>query len=221
MNPILKRFFGLSFIIFAVIGILISLFCIYGVWRIRSAVLNKFSETTELINASLSATYDGLSVVDKILVDVMDTIDSSENVMVAMSQTIGDINNLTSGFLGALKLRLPGMQQSDNSLDNTADNFAVFETELENIASSFSQVNDAMTEAQGVMGDYQDTIVKTKDLVLDFQINGPKWVTVTSWVLTILLVWFAITQVGFIIQGLEFLRAPQEQKLEAPIESRS
>jgi methyl-accepting chemotaxis protein len=209
MNPILKRLFGLSFIIFAVIGIFISLFGVYGVWRVRSAVLNKFSETTELVNASLSATYDGLSVIDKILVDVMDTIDSSENVMVAMSQTIGDINNLTSGFLGAFKFRLPGMQQSDNSLDNTGDNFAVFETELENIASSFSQVNDAMIEAQGVMGDYQDTIVKTKDLVLDFQINGPKWINVTSWVLTILLVWFAITQIGFIIQGLEFLRSPQ------------
>jgi hypothetical protein len=218
MNPIFKRFFGISFIIFAVIGILISLGGVYGVWRVRSTVLVKLSETVELVDNTLSATYDGLTIMEKMLFEVLDTIDSSENVMLAMSQTMGDINKLTSGFLGGFLTRFSGSQGGDTSLENTTDNIAVFETELENIAENFSQVSASMNETQSVVEDYQDAIIQTQGQINDFQTNGPKWINMITWVLTILLVWFAITQVGFIIQGVEFMKTAKYTTADPPHE---
>ena len=219
MNPIFKRFFGISFIIFAIIGILISLGGVYGVWRVRSTVLVKLSETVGLVDNTLSTTYDGLTIMENMLFEVMDTIDSSENVMLAMSQTMGDINKLTSGFLGGFLSRFSGNQGGENTLENTTDNFAVFETELENIAENFSQVSASMNETQSVVEDYQDAIIQTQGQIKNFHTNGPKWINVITWVLTILLIWFAITQVGFIIQGVEFMKTVKTTKIEPPDEA--
>ena len=216
MNPFFKRFFGISFIIFAIIGILISLGGIYGVWRVHSVVLVKLSETTDLVDNTLTTTYDGLTIMGNMLFEVIETIDLSENVMLAMSQTMGDINKLTSGFLGAFLSRTPRSQGDDNSVENPVDNFAVFETELENIASNFSQVSISINETQTVVSNYQDAIIHTQDQLKDFQNNGPKWINAFTWILTVLLVWFAITQVGFIIQGVEFIRNANSTPSEAP-----
>jgi len=215
MNPFFKRFFGFSLIIFAVIGILISLYGVYGVWRVRSTVLIKLSETSELVENTLSTTYDGLTIMENMLFEVMDTIDSSENVMLAMSQTMGDINKLTSGFLGGIITQFSGSQGGDDKLENTTDNFAVFETELENIAENFNQVSVSMNETQSVVEDYQDAIIHTQGQIKDFQSNGPRWINGISWVLTFLFIWFAISQVGFFIQGVELMKTAESSTTDS------
>jgi len=216
MNPWIRRFVGISFIIFALMGIIISIMGIYGTWQVRSNLMIKLFETTEIVNSTLSTTYNGMNVLSDTLDEAIETIESSERVMFAMAQTIGDIDNLTSGFLGMIGSRIPGLQQPGDSTEreNPMSNFAVVETEMENIARNFSQVNSAMKDAQDVVGSYQDVIKTTQGQIQDFQENGPKWITTTTWVLTILLIWFAITQVGFIIQGMEFINSTQEKKVE-------
>jgi hypothetical protein len=216
MNPLIKRFVGISFIIFALLGIVISLVGIYGTWQVRSNLLTKLFETTEIINDTLSTTYNGMTVLNDTLDEAMETIESSERVMFAMAQTIGDINDLTSGFLGMINLRFPGMQGSNDAPegDGPISDFSVVETEIENIARNVNQVNSAMKDAQEVVGSYQEVINTTQGQIQDFQENGPKWITTSTWVLTILLFWFAITQVGFIIQGLEFINSAKEIKVD-------
>jgi hypothetical protein len=129
---------------------------------------------------------------------------------------MGDINKLTSGFLGPFLSRFSGSQGDDNTLENTTDNFVVFETELENIAENIGQVRVSMDETQSVVSDYQDAIILTQDQIKDFQTNGPRWINIIAWVLTVLLVWFAITQVGFIIQGVEFMQIADSTPSDPP-----
>ena len=212
MNPFFKRFFGISLILFAIIGILISLGGIYGVWRVRRVTLHKFSETTAIVDDALAATYDGLVAGDQMLAEVAETIGSSENVLSSMSQTMGDINGILSNFLEGFRLFMPALSQGDSTLENTTENMAVFETEMANIAVNLNQVNSTMIETQAVMGDYIQAIADTQALLEDFQTNGPRWITILTWTLTVLLLWFAITQVGFIIQGFEFIRSSKEQQ---------
>jgi hypothetical protein len=214
MNPILKRFFGYSFIVFAIIGIIISVIGIYGVWQVHSTLQDKFNTTTKAINSTLSATIDGMTMVEITMESAMETIDSSERVLLAMAETMGDINNLTSGFQGLFRLRLPGLELGDNNFEDKTENFAVVETEIENIATNFSQFSSAMTEAQEVVGSYQNALTTTQEQFLDFRANGSKYITTLTWILTILLVWFAIAQIGFMIQGFEFIRLPIGRQIE-------
>ncbi len=214
MNPFFKRFFGISFILFAILGILISLGGVYGIWQVRTVTLQKISETSVIIDNVLLTTNDGLSAVDQMLVEVIETIDSSKTMLLSMSQTMGNFNDMLTNFLGGIRLFLPGLSQRDNSLEETSDNMAVFETELGNIAENFTQVNGAMVETRAVMGNYQETIADTRAQLQELQANIPRWITILTWTLTILLAWFAITQIGFIILGTEFIRTAKEARAQ-------
>ena len=216
MNPFIKRFTGIRFIIFAIIGILISLGGIYAAWQVRSSLSANLFETTELVNSTLSTTYNGMNVLNDTLDEAMDTIESTERVMFAMAQTMGDINEFTSNFLGNLPIRIPGLQRPEDSSegDSPINNFAVVETEMENIAGNFRGINSAMIDAQGVVSNYQNVIIITQEQIDSIQTNGPKWISTITWGLTIFMVWFAITQIGFIVQGLEFIRSAGEQRVE-------
>jgi roadblock/LC7 domain-containing protein len=217
MKPIFKRFIGISFIIFAIIGIFISLGGIYGAWHVRSSLLGKLLETTKIVNSTLTTTYKGMNVLNDTLDEAMETLESSEVVMFSMAQTIGSINDLTSGFLGTLgSLRLPGFQSSEEPSEDTkpTQDFSTVESEIENIARNFTKINNAMIDAQAVVSSYQKVVISTQDQIDDFQINGPKWITTITWGLTVLLVWFAITQIGFIFQGMEFINTAKVQENE-------
>jgi methyl-accepting chemotaxis protein len=212
MNPFFRRFIGISFIVFAVLGILISLGGIYGTWRVRAVMLQKFSETSELVDQALSATYDGLGAVDQMLSEVMQTIDSSQNMLQAMSQTMGDIKAFSSGFLSRFRLMMPGLSQENSAPEEQSSSIEVFETELQNIADNFVRVNGAMTETRTVMQEYQQTVADTQTQLQEMQASGSRWITTLTWILTVLLAWFAITQAGFILQGIEFIRTAKERQ---------
>ena len=212
MNPFIKRFLGTNLILFAIIGILISMSGIFGVWRLHEFTTDKLSETTAVVDDALKATYEGLIAGDQMLVEVTETIGSSENVLSSMSQTMGDINGILDGFLDMFRMFMPVQNQRGNTLENTTENIEVFETEMANIAVNLRQVKDKMIETQSVMGDYIQAIADTQILLEDFQANGPRWITILTWSLTILFVWFAITQAVFILQGLELIQKAKEQQ---------
>ena len=212
MHPLFKRFFGISFILFAIMGILISIGGIYGIWQVKGITHQKFVETSQIVDDVLLATYQGLASADDMLAEVIQTIDSSQTVLISMSQTMGNFSDILTNFLGGIRLFMPGLNQDGNSLEQTAENMAVFETELDKIADNFTQVNGAMVETRSVMGDYQKAVADTRTQIQDIQSNGLRWITILIWTLTVLLLWFAITQIGFIILGVEFIRSAKEAK---------
>ena len=217
MHPFFKRFFGVSFILFAILGILFSTTGVYGIWQVRVVAQQKFEETSQIVDDVLLATYQGLSSADEMLAEVIKTIDSSQTVLLSMSQTMGNFSDILTNFLGGIRLFMPGLSQDGNSLEETAENMVVFETELTNIADNFIQVNGAMVETRTVMGDYQKAVADTRAQLQELQANGLRWITILAWTLTVLLVWFAITQIGFIILGIEFIRSAKEGR-EIPFE---
>jgi hypothetical protein len=83
---------------------------------------------------------------------------------------------------------------------------------MENIAINLRQVESEMIKTQSVMDDYIQAIADTQTLLEDFQTNAPRWITILTISLTILLLWFAITQAVFIVQGLEFIRTAEEEQ---------
>ena len=211
MSSFGKRFLGVSFIIFAVLGILISLTGIVGIWRVKTTLLDKIIQATDILDSTLSTTYDGMDVLYDTLDKGMETLDSTEKVLFAMANTIGDINNFSSNFLKLLPINITGLQQQDSTSDSQGTNqLDTIETEMENIASNFKGINFAMISAQGVVKDYQEILNLSKDQIEFFQLNFPKWISTTTWILTILLAWFAITQIGFILQGVNFYRSAGE-----------
>ena len=212
MNSISKRFLGISFIIFAILGMVMSTIGIIGAWRARTYVLTKIDETSELLDSTLSTTHDGMGVLKDTLGEAMETLDSTEIVLFAMARTLGDINELSNNFLGLLPIKLPGLGQQDEAVESgeNTNQIEIIESEMENIAENFRGVNFAMTSAQDVVLDYQEIIDLSREQLDTFRNSFPRWISTTTWILTILLFWFAITQVGFILQGVNYLRSATE-----------
>ena len=93
-----RKVFGLSLIIFAVIGLLFSVFALVQVWRFRLPVANRiydglvFSE--KVVNTSIS----GLNVIDSSLTNMRKSMSSMESTTLIMAQSMQDTSDLIGSF---------------------------------------------------------------------------------------------------------------------------
>lgn len=206
MRPTLKRFIGVSFILLAIIGILFSLAGIWGTWRVRTIILVKFFETSELLQSSLGATADGLEIIDQTLDTATATMDSTERVTRSVSLTMKDMNTVTSGLLNLLIL-IPGGQLPGLNPGETSTNLSIAETELSQMGTQIHQVSEDLGEAQIVVSRYRTVINDTQNRVRVTQINAPQWITAATWATTMILIWLAALQVILVIQGIDYFIA--------------
>jgi hypothetical protein len=115
-----------------------------------------------------------------------------------------------STSLNSLK---PALATINSSLVNGKTNLGVVEGELNKMAETMSGISITLGSAQTIISQYQTTTTKLKERVEAIQSAAPAWITTITWILTFLLAWLLVAQLGLCAQGLEMLRArPQPQK---------
>ena len=212
MNTFFRKFFGLSLIFFAVLGIIFSLFGVINIWRVRAAALPAVEETITLFDAALDTTTEGLSIMDQSLQAASGTIIATEEATLAIAQTMNDIDSIVSGFLDIVNLiPLVDFGGQDVDLATSSGNLGTAEQELLGVATNLSLIGVNLSNAQQVVTDYQTAVTTSKEQLENLRENGPKWITTSAVVLTIMLIWLAIAQIGLLIQGWEMLRTKIER----------
>ena len=78
-------------------------------------------------------------------------------------------------------------------------------TEVQTMAANLNQVTNSLVEAHDVIDNYKVAVNKTTIQLETIRENGPTWITAISVVMTVMLVWLAITQVGLLLQGVELI----------------
>jgi hypothetical protein len=211
MKTFFKRFLGLTLIVVALAGMIFGPVGIYGIWQVRTSMLLSFYETTQLITETLDSAAAGLVIVDQSLGTATDSVDTAAQVTTSMALTMKDINVLAESFDQFMKSGIAGfLVPNKDELGDTSDNLANMQTELSNIVTDMNDINLTLQEAQLVVSDYQIAIDAIQAQILDIQINGPKWITTLTWVLTIGLAWLTLAQFGLLLQGLEYFRKPKD-----------
>jgi septal ring factor EnvC (AmiA/AmiB activator) len=91
------------------------------------------------------------------------------------------------------------------SINSSKTNLSLVEQEVTNLSGTVSSISDSLRSAQDVLHQYQTVTVQLKQRSTAVQKAAPGWITGAAWLLTFLLVWFMIAQLGLWVQGLEML----------------
>ena len=100
----------------------------------------------------------------------------------------------------------------NTSLTDGKTNLSVVEVELNKISKTTEVISNTLGSAQTVIDQYNIATTQLKVRVEDTQRMAPAWMTMITWILSFLLVWLLIAQIGLYSQGFEMLRGLRQDK---------
>ena len=104
----------------------------------------------------------------------------------------------------------PALVALTSSLVSGKTDLGVVEVELNKISETTKVISTALSGAQTVIDQYKTTTTQLKLRVEAAQLAVTGWITTITWILSFLLGWFLIAQLGLCLQGLEILRERRE-----------
>jgi hypothetical protein len=110
----------------------------------------------------------------------------------------------------SLNFLKPALTTINSSLISGKTNLSVIEVELAKMAETMKGIGTTLSGAQTVIGQYQTSTTQLKQRVESAQGAASGWITTITWILTFLLAWLLIAQLGLCNQGLELLRGRRE-----------
>jgi hypothetical protein len=100
----------------------------------------------------------------------------------------------------------PALTAINSSLVEGKTNLGMMEIELNKISETTQGMSIALGSAQTVIDQYKTVITQFKEQIGAMQFSAPGWITTITWILTFILGWLLIAQIGLGIQGLDMLR---------------
>jgi len=113
----------------------------------------------------------------------------------ALAQVSTNLNSFT-----------PALAMINSSLVDGKTNLGVIEIELNKISETTKGMSTALGSAQTVIDQYKTVTTQVKEQIEAMQISAPDWITTITWILTFILGWLLIVQIGLGTQGLDMLR---------------
>ena len=84
--------------------------------------------------------------------------------------------------------------------------------ELTKISATTQGISSTLASAQTVIDQYKATTSQLKANVETAQRQASAWILVTAWILSFLLGWLLIAQLGLGMQGLDLVRGRRDAK---------
>jgi hypothetical protein len=106
----------------------------------------------------------------------------------------------------------PALATITSSLVDGKTNLGVVEVELNKISETTKGISNALGSAQTVIDQYQTVTTQLKVRVEATRLVAPGWITTITWILSFVLGWLLIAQLGLCAQGLDMLRGRREAK---------
>lgn len=175
-----RKIIGISFIVAAIFGLIFSIAGIALVWGVKAPLTLSLFNTVDLIDTTLEATSEGLTVIDDTLTNTFADLSNLENTIQTAGKGVDDsvpmvesISSLLSGSMpqaiDATQTALDSLQSAGATLESTLqlltaipflpiENYAPeisFTSALEEVSQSL----DAIPESLGAM---EDTLATTK-----------------------------------------------------------
>ena len=119
----------------------------------------------------------------------------------ALAQVSTSLNSIT-----------PSLATISTSLADGKTNLGVVEVELNNISETTKEISTSLGSAQTVIDQYKAITTQLKTRVEAIQRLAPAWMMTITWILSFVLGWLLIAQLGLGAQGLDMLRSRHEAK---------
>jgi methyl-accepting chemotaxis protein len=174
MSSTAKKLFGLVMICLSAIGLLISLFLIIQVWRVRQPVINGLQVALDHTTSLLQTTDDGLYIIDQVVSNVYSSTlyldDATQTLANTMQSTDGFFNSASTFVGDDLSTIITNTQTALNSAQSSA---AVVDNILGSIASvPFIGLNyNPGTPLHTAIGEISSSLDPVQNSLKNFQSN--------------------------------------------------
>lgn len=180
------------------------------------AALEKLSEQTEgaeNLFESIQSTLD-----DRLLPELKQTRTRIESARVAL-ENVQSVLEGVSSFLPAVEAVLPGqvvvdLISSARSLDTEIANVEILATRASVfvgdtsylLGGDLTETRDSLQSFLSAIQDYEKKVARWREQNQQIIEGAPKWIDQASIALTIFLAWFALSQLGLLLHGLNLQR---------------
>jgi len=110
----------------------------------------------------------------------------------------------------SLDTLIPSLATINTSLVDGKTNLGVMDGEITNISETTQGISSTLARAQTVIDQYKAVTTQLKASVETAQRGAPTWIMAITWILSFVLGWLLIAQLGLGIQGLDMLRGRHE-----------
>jgi hypothetical protein len=100
----------------------------------------------------------------------------------------------------------PSLVTINTSLMDGKTSMDVIELELTSISDTTQEITTALGDAQTVLNEYDAIAAQLKVKLETAQNSAPTWILAIAWILSFVLIWLLIAQIGLGIQGLDLAR---------------
>lgn len=182
-----RKVFGIILIFLSVIGLLVSVFAVVQVWRLRLPVAKQVYDTLLFAEKIVNTTSSGLDIIDSSLTNVKKSMTSLENSTLMMAQSMEDTSKLIGSFsdlfkgdikdtLENTKLSVVAAQSSALIIDNLLYGLSKIpllgieyappkplNTALKEIGETLTDMPDSMDDISGSLSDSNDNLLSLKN----------------------------------------------------------
>jgi hypothetical protein len=119
----------------------------------------------------------------------------------ALAQVSDSMNTLT-----------PALTTINSSLAEGKSNLGIVEAELTKISKTTEGIGSTLGSTQTVITQYEAATTQLKANVEAMQRGAPGWLTTLAWIMSFVLGWFLIAQLGLAAQGFNLLQGDRKIK---------
>lgn len=149
---------------------------------------------------SLNSAQDGARIIDTVLRALTIFNRSAYEPEVPLHEALGEVSEGLNDIPDSLTTM-------EGSLETTYDNLEVMQAEISLIAEDISAINKGLEEGKKVIEQYQELIADMQSRIDNFQSRLPNLIDTLAWLLTFVLIWLGIAQVGLLTQGITMFRS--------------
>ncbi len=118
---------------------------------------------------------------------------------VPLNVALGEVSTSLNDLPASLKTIKASLETAQTNLD-------VMEKQMTSIGKDVRQFNEDLSSARSVIDDYQSTARELQSQVTAARQALPGFLNSGAWLLTFVLFWLGMTQIGLLTQGLEIIK---------------
>lgn len=163
----MKRFFykiiGISLVLAALVGLVVAVIGITGIWKFEGKVLSSLQNTLKLLESTLETTADGLELANNSLDQADASLDKLVNTIETTGKSVQDLVPMLDTLTAITTIELPQtITSTQKALDSAQSSANIIDSTLQFIASiPFLGVKQA--EPKAPLGDALGDVSKSLD----------------------------------------------------------
>jgi peptidoglycan hydrolase CwlO-like protein len=159
-------------------------------------LINTITNTQTALNSAQSSAV----VIDNILSTLSNIplIGITYNPPTPLNKALGEVSSSLDPVQSALK-------NFQTNLDNTQTNILNLNEQITTLTQKISTINSNLLQAQITIDNYRSQVESLKSSVARAKAKLPNWITIAAWILTSIIVWLVLIQIGILLQGIALL----------------